>query len=436
MIAVPGQLVVVTNGAELPDGQTIDDQTPLIESTLGVVGITKLQGASFEGGGDAALLQLPSSVAVDDVLKNLPDLQGPGRSVDLNYLEPLQPNDAFRPADNPKNPTQDEVPNFGEAGAVDVLLIDSQQESDTTYDFELNGYIDEAQGHGVFVRSIIERSGANVELVGVPPDDATRRASGRWAPMTFSDWNIVMGILSASDLFPDYLNLSLGGVGCGSNADGPVAGSNPLAWGIGERLALARFMYVLWGTNASFKIVAAAGNNGSSQVLHFPAAWRNATAMSAIANAISDSGVAQQVRDMSSYLQGAMYAVGSLDDDDQVADSNDQRSDFSNFGCWVNAAAYGRDQIGEYASSAGSTYVAPTTPPNGTVAPAANVQWSGTSFATANFTAALAVNAFVADPTAIQPDTGARILSYGLGEVVAGQEGDCPETTPTTTTAP
>jgi hypothetical protein len=132
----------------------------------------------------------------------------------------------------------------------------------------------------------------------------------------------------------------------------------------------------------------------------------------------SDQGVAQDVVNMSSYMHDVMYAVGSLD-------ANGQRSDFSNYGCWVNAAAFGRDVFGEYPTGAyGANPSTTTTLADGSLGTYA--QWSGTSFATANFTAALAANA-------VGTQNGAQILTDGLGAVGIGQPGDCAQTVPTTT---
>lgn len=429
MIAVPNQMIIAIDPAVpgATPGLNLDDEIVDVNNALGGVATA----TALESNESAALLELTmeQDKTVEDVLRQLPNLQAVGRSVDLNYLEPLQPNDGFRPADDPHSPRDGESPpdSFGGGGDRSVLVIDSPLESDTTYDTEPNGYVDESQGHGLFVKSIIERSGAAIRFVGVQPLYTTMLSTGRWSPMTFSDWDIVLAILGSLSFDPDIVNLSLGGVGCEIDQMNSPAIGDPFEFGIGERLALAQIMRLAWGSNEDLRIVAAAGNNSSNSVLHFPAAWRNSTAMADIADqiALNDSATAQDVRDMSSYLRGAMFAVGSFDKESET------RSDFSNYGCWVNAAAYGRDQFGEYPTATYGEDPASTTTTLAGGSLGTYAQWSGTSFATANFTAALAARAVSA--STIHPPTGARILDYGLGVDKAGVEADCPQNIPITT---
>ena len=217
--------------------------------------------------------------------------------------------------------------------------------------------------------------------------------------MAFDDQDIIRA-LAQVDPQTDVINMSLGGVGCTTIEE--------FGFGIGERLALG----ARDEQHASAKGLSANRGGGREQwprdVLHFPAAWRNATAMSDIADAVevNDPDAAADVRLMSQILRDAMYAVGSLEEDGQ-------RSDFSNCGEWVNAAAYGRTRVGVYPSSQ-----PPTTDPD-TGFPESgpgNAKWSGTSFATANFTAALATghvdrNNF----TDFDPSTGARMTNQNTG---------------------
>jgi hypothetical protein len=355
----------------------------------------------------AQLVEITNEPAVETVLGLLDELQGAGRSVDLNYLEPVQPNNGFRPVDDPE-PTTDQMPT-GDApgGALTVAVIDSTNDP-SVFDTDGNRMIDEDHGHGDFVKSIIESYGVTVTLYPVGPSSGNPSVRpspsppgsgpGRWAPMMFEDKDII-GTLALVDPKTDVINMSLGGVACKPSG---------FDFGIGERLALAHAMSNMRLRKDSLQFVAAAGNNGRD-VLHFPAAWRNEQAMSDIADAIelNDPAAAADVRAMSGILRDAMYAVGSLEADGR-------RSDFSNCGSWVNAAAFGRKQVGVYPSSQ-----PPTTNPDAGGFPdsgAGNAKWSGTSFATANFTAALATGRVdTNDPTVFDPSTGARVTASNTG---------------------
>jgi hypothetical protein len=450
LIAVPNELIVATD----PSAPNAGDESlsQAIEDVMGrLEGVASLGDGEPLIAGDTALLQFQTdgpneTIPVESVLRLLPSLQEVGRSVDLNYLEPLQPNDGFRPYDDPHNLGADQPPAvFGGGEGRTVLVIDSPSETEiplggTTaipYDAEPNGYIDEDHGHGVFVRSIIERSGATAELVGVTPDDSTVLAGDRWSPMTFSDFDIIKVLNASKELSPDIVNLSLGGSGCTSaDLDHP----NHLVFGIGERLALGRVMRTMWNANPELTFVAAAGNNGEDDILHFPAAWRHHDVTLALIDAVTNNPdladdrkglIAAEIDQIHTDLTDVIYAVGSLDEATTEPPQPEQRSSFSNYGCWVNAAAFGRDQIGEYPSATSGGYAAPSIPPSeetsGQQAQPTYAKWSGTSFATANFTAALAIHFFDNNRTAIHSETGARILDDGF---------DCPQTTPTTTTAP
>jgi hypothetical protein len=181
------------------------------------------------------------------------------------------------------------------------------------------------------------------------------------------------------------VNLSLGGVGCLATAT---------AQELGDRLALARVMDNMRLGDDSLQFVAAAGNNGLD-VLHFPAAWRHADVTSGLTDAIRNSSnvdpvdaaaIADEIAAMHDGLGRVIYAVGS------VESSNRSTSDYSNCGVWVNAAAFGSKQVGEYPSS-----------------PTAFASWSGTSFATANFTAALVSNSVGPDSSNPDAITGAYL---------------------------
>jgi hypothetical protein len=370
-----------------------------VDAVAGTLGVTV--EVSRELGNTALLLQLEDGSPIDLVLNNLPALQAPGRNVDLNYLEPVQPNDGFRPFDDPE---QADPPPDGDYGAADssvVLVIDTTDDQ-TMYDTEPNLLIDEDHGHGTFVASIVARSGATVNLQGLEPHPTSTNtsvlASGRWAPMMVDDADIITALSAITDA-TTVVNLSLGGVGCPSS---------DFTWGIGERLALAREMHNrLHGGETPLKFVAAAGNNGDD-VLHFPAAWRNGAAMVDIANAVGDPLKAEIIQ-ISADLRDAIYAVGSI----QVTDQGQPavRSEFSNCGTWVNAAAYGEKQVGEYPSANPGAFEPTTTVPN-QPPQLTYAAWSGTSFATANFSAAL-ISGHQNDNPPHEP-TGARELVNGL----------------------
>ena len=157
----------------------------------------------------------------------------------------------------------------------------------------------------------------------------------------------------------DVVNLSLGGAGCA---------------GIGTRLALGRFLRDLADVSAITTgvrpvYVAAAGNDGGD-VKHFPAAWRDPATMAATALAVdvvSPPGVGDEIRAIHDALRADVLAVGSR--------TAGRRDGFSNCGAWVNAVAAGAGTISRYAS-----------PPSRT----GWARWSGTSFATARVSAALA----------------------------------------------
>jgi len=408
LIAVPGQIIVTV----APD-VALDDAA---NQVAGILGGTPGDPIAE----DAQIVNIDPNTSIDAVLSVLPSLQAEGRSADLNYLEPVLPNNVFRPADDPELAEQAQIDAFLSADfrvddklAADgksVVVIDSTGDL-AMYDIGVNGqpgngFIDEDQGHGAFVASIIERTGASVDLIPVQPVDGSNNpsllASGRWAPMMIQDADIITALDSVSPS-TNVVNMSLGGVGC-------RAGARGYPWGIGERLALARKMNNL--RLASLEVqelpgivfVAAAGNNGND-VLHFPAAWRNDEVTDGLANELEQS-VASEVQQLHDDLTPAIFAVGSVDED------NDP-SYFTNCGAWVNAAAFGNKQVGVY----------PAAQPGGfspDVVDGARdfAVWSGTSFATANFTAALVsgrVDTTLPDPSVVDDLTGARMMtSEGL----------------------
>ena len=181
--------------------------------------------------------------------------------------------------------------------------------------------------------------------------------------MVFSDADVIAAMghafgLSATGVEQpfDVVNLSLGGSGCG---------------GIGSRLALGRFLRDLADLSESTTgirpvYVAAAGNDGADDK-HFPAAWRHRPtiqATAAVVDLVSPWGAGGEIRAIQAELEDGMIAVGSRTDG--------ERDSFSNCGPWVNAVAAGADTVSRYPSPTGWA------------------SWSGTSFATARVSAAIA----------------------------------------------
>ena len=73
--------------------------------------------------GLSAVVEVPPGTIDDDFLRNtIPSLQGQGFSIDLNYLEPAQPNNGFRPGDDP---VESAAAPMGSGGRGRVLVVDS-----------------------------------------------------------------------------------------------------------------------------------------------------------------------------------------------------------------------------------------------------------------------------------------------------------------------
>lgn len=327
----------------------------------------------------AQVINVPG-LAMADVLNVLPALQGEGWSADLNYLEPLQPNDGFRPSGEPHEAGV-KMPEPVPGGVEKTVLVLDSTDDESQYDIgvkgnNLNGLVDEDHAHGVFVKSIIERqaAGAKVTLQGVA-SSSPRLASDRWVPMMFSDLDLITAMEAAFstgtgaefevDKQFNVVNLSLGGAGC--------TDSSAFAHGVGERVALARMMAsLLAGPNSDMKFVAAAGNDhgvrDKLEFKHFPAAWRDSDATELLAKEVDKlpNGVVagDELRAIHALLTNAMFAVGASDA------SGASAAEYSNCGTWVNAVAPGTDQIGTYWKT--------------------TAKWSGTSFATANMSALVA----------------------------------------------
>jgi hypothetical protein len=408
MAAVPDEVLVAIDPTVLEDPNVPDVFVNLATESERVAGQLAELGAVFEeadNSGDAAVLRFqPGTISAQAVLGVLPDLQSRGRRVDLNYLEPLQPNDAFRPDDDPVQVSASPAAFLGQTRSV--LVIDSPEPGEQVdYDVEDNGYVDEDHGHGPFVLSMIQRSGPSVRLTGVPVDTTfTLPPNDRWSPMMFNDFSIIQALNSYDN--ENLVNLSLGGTGC------PLDESTP---GVGERLVLAQVMSNMVNTKESLEwFVAAAGNDGTGTTLQFPAAWRDPRATQGLVNFLNGLGatfVADEIAAIRQNLEDAIIAVGSVETEPAGTPRNDLRSDFSNCGAWINAAAYGRWQVGQYPSSAEAGY------PGSAAGPA---RWSGTSFSTANFTAALASGLVNPDPaafdsSAFDSNTGARMMDPGSG---------------------
>jgi hypothetical protein len=243
------------------------------------------------------------------------------------------------------------------------------------YDVDGNGFVDEDHGHGVYVASLVKQLAptANVVLAGV--NGGHIPTSNRWSPMMFSDADVITALgqsfgLSATGVEQPYdvVNLSLGGAGCAT---------------IGSRLALGRFLRDLADVSARSRgvrpvYVAAAGNDGAD-VKHFPAAWRDTPTMyeaAAVVDLVSPPGVGDEIRAIHAALVAGMFAVGSR--------TGGALDSFSNCGSWVNAVATGAGTVSRYPS-----------PPS----PTGWASWSGTSFATARVSAAIAGGQGIIDVT-------------------------------------
>ncbi len=350
MVAVPNQLLMVIGRNA---GLDLELEAGLVVDQLNADGIGANVGDALND--VAAIIEIDPPQSAQAVLNELSRLQREGRSVDLNYLEPVQPNYGFRPADDPLEVPAPAAPSVDPVDEPRIVVIDSPDDSEIAYDAGSNLLVDEDHGHGVFVESIIERyvNPEVVELIGVQPNSPTTGispdgattvppnpsllASGRWAPMMFRDSEIVVALSSAGPEI-GFVNMSLGGVGCPDD-------------GGGERLTLARVMNDMLLDSPDVKFVAAAGNSGEN-VMHFPAAWRDADVASVLRSditgqqglvddadgeAIDTTAVAAEIETMHNTLTPLIYAVGSVEQDEDV----ETKSGFSNCGDWVNAAAYG-----------------------------------------------------------------------------------------------
>ena len=366
VVAVPDELLVTASTPQRLGEAVVEVSLRLLGSVSDVTQLNPF----------AALLTLrPGLLNMAFLRQIVPTLQGRGFSTDLNYLEPIQPNNSFRPNDNP---VAADDPGAGRGGAGRVLVVDSPADDAAAvrgvtsigplvdYDVDGNGFVDEDHGHGVYVASLIEQLAprAKVVLAGVPGTHVP--ASDRWSPMAFSDGDLIAAIGQAFEMSAtgveqtfDVVNLSLGGAGCA---------------GIGVRLALGRFLRDLADVAATTTgvrpvYVVAAGNDGGD-VKHFPAAWRDAPTMyttATIVDLVGPLGAGSEIRAIHGALASGMLAVGSWTDG--------ERDSFSNCGNWVNAVASGAGTVGSYPS-----------PPS----PTGWATWSGTSFAAARVSAALA----------------------------------------------
>ena len=366
VLAVPDELLVTASSAARLD-EAVDEVSRRLNGS--VTAVTTLNPF-------AALLSLRGGILSEAFLRQIiPTLQGRGFSTDLNYLEAALPYNRLRPADNPVGASD---PGRGAGGGGRVLVIDSPANAPDAapgvetigppvdYDVDGNGLVDEDHGHGVYVASLIERlaPGAKVVLAGV--NGGHLADSTRWSPMLFSDADVISAIGEAFGLTAtgvehpfDVVNMSLGGAGCGA---------------IGIRFALGRFLRDLADVAAATSgvrpvYVAAAGNDGGD-VKQFPAAWRDRPTMQTAAltvDLVSAPGVGDEIRAIHEALRADLLAVGSW--------TGGRRDSFSNCGAWVNAVAAGKNTVSRYPD-----------PPSAT----GWARWSGTSFATARVSAAVA----------------------------------------------
>jgi len=101
MVAVPGQMIVT-----VADSGTLTAEAEAVRAALG--GTIDTDPIAK----DSQIITLPGSVSFDDALNALPTLQAFGRSVDLNYLEPVLPNNVFRPFDDPVPADANQIDRF------------------------------------------------------------------------------------------------------------------------------------------------------------------------------------------------------------------------------------------------------------------------------------------------------------------------------------
>lgn len=190
-----------------------------------------------------------------------------------------------------------------------------------------------AVGHGPFVTFLIKRFAqqAAVHEWGIRetlgPDGPFVSVVDVQAAMStaFGEQRSTDGSTTFTGVRPDVINLSLGGAGC--------AGAEPAV--------LSRFLdrvtdkksWQSLGTPAAVPVIAAAAGNNSTDALEYPAALPQ------------------------------VIAVGSM--------TGGAQDCFSNYGGWVDVWAPGADQISQYPNNTGWA------------------KWSGTSFATARFSALL-----------------------------------------------
>jgi hypothetical protein len=364
IVAVPNQLLITAGSAERLNFALQNTRRRLIN---------QVEGDPRPVNALAAVQPLlPGTLTPEFLISVVPRLQGQGFSVDLNYLEPAMPKNAFRPFDNP---TPAQAAPAGRGGKGSVLVVDSPPKKrlygldgrfgpTVKYDLDGNGLVDEDHGHGVFVATLVTRyaPSAKVYLAGVRGRQVPGLA--RWTPMMFSDADLIRAMGNAFELSPggtavrrsfNVVNLSLGGAGCE---------------GIADRLPLGRFMRDLAAiagktTGVTPWYVAAAGNDGAD-VKHFPAAWRDTPTIQQAADAValSDPAAAAEILQIQTVLRRRMIAVGSWRAG--VKDS------FSNCGTWVNGIARGARAVSRYPSPTRHW-----------------AKWSGTSFATPQVSARL-----------------------------------------------
>lgn len=327
-------------------------------------------------GDTTAVVPLRDPLPEDFVQTTLLELQGDGFSVDLDYLEPVLPNDAFRPTDDAEaagasETTQEggEDPNeaSGRAGAR-VLVLDSTDDP-AGYDvFPGNNKPDEDHGHGAFVTGLIERLAPSASVTLQPVEWQDLAPGRRWSPMWFNDSDIIRALQNAraADGEDPYniVNLSLGGPGCP---------------GAAMRLNLLQELVHFQRSQGNETVfLAAAGNDGAMAqdrrtTLHFPAALRNVEAFDSFANDISaatgSTAAGDHLMSLVCELYPSIHAVGS--------GSSGAPESYSNIGDWIDLWANGTDQISRYPFyDGGWTEI--------------EAKWSGTSFATARATAAFA----------------------------------------------
>jgi hypothetical protein len=328
-------------------------------------------------------------------------LQNQGVAIDFDYLHAPLPNYQPKPDDIPTPAPGDPNIQLGKtAGTIAVVDVGvdswegfTVQPSPFTPNAAL--HVDpfaavEYHNHGPFIADLLHRyaAAATVELWPVAGAAENPSSGSAAIPGAIDEFSLLSAIAGATHrqrvgdkfVYPDkaleILNLSLGGYGCG------VYPHAALAALLAENAA--HTLYVAAAGNDGeehylFPAAFAAGNQLVTEVANRPAPPQGvvddvATALGSTPN--SSLAIVGKLDELITRVAGAMVSVGSATPQDEwpatlATDKADPNGDcFSNRGSWVLAWAPGAFQISRL-DERGWYY------------------WSGTSFATPRFSAAV-----------------------------------------------